>query len=95
MTNVFIITLRPILILCKFLGIINTSYCLESNGLLTKNKNSTYYSIFEFTKIILLMIFTYYIHKGLIFNEALFVYKFWAVVIASRISETWIIKYDI
>lgn len=93
MTNVFIETLRPILILCKFLGIINTSYYLESDGLLIQSTNSTYYSFLEFIKTFVLIIFTYNVHKHLIFIEVLCLYKIWIVIITSRISENWIIKY--
>lgn len=80
--------------LCKCLGIINISYNFGSNGLLVKSTNSTYYSFLEITKAVLLVIFTYNIHKKAIFHEYIIVYKFWVVIITSKISETWIIKYD-
>jgi len=80
--------------LCKCLGIINISYNFGSNGLLVRNINSKYYSFFEFTKTVLLVIFTYNIHKKVVFPEYIILYKFWVVIITSKISETWIIKYD-
>jgi len=94
MSNVFTISLRPILILCKIIGLINISYYFNSNGLLVKNTNSTYYSFIEFTRTVVLMIFTYIIHENLIFPEYMILYKYWVIIITSKISETWIIKYD-
>jgi len=93
--NVFITTLKPILMLCKIVGIIKTSYYFESNGLLVKNTNSRYHSVFEFSKTVVLLLLTYYCHRKFEFIDKLILYRFWAVIITSRISETWIIKYDI
>jgi len=92
--NTFIIALRPILMLCKIVGIINTSYYFKSNGLLVKNTNSKYHLLFEFSKTVIMLIFTYYTLKKLSFIDSLILYKFWTVIITSRISEIWIIKYD-
>jgi len=81
--------------LCKIVGIIKTSYYFESNGLLVKNTNSRYHSVFEFSKTVVLLLLTYYYHIKFEFIELLVIYTLWIVIITSRISETWIIKYDI
>jgi len=94
MSNAFTISLRPILILCKIIGLINISYYFNSNGLLVKNTDSTYYSFIEFTRTVVLMIFSYIIYENLIFSESMILYKCWVIIITSKISETWIIKYD-
>lgn len=92
--NAFITALRPILMLCKIVGIINTSYYFVFNGLLVKNTNSKYLFLFEFLKTVIMLVFTFYNLKQLSFLDSLILYTFWTVIITSRISETWIIKYD-
>jgi len=92
MSTVFKTTLKPILILGKIAGLINFSYILESDGLLIKNINSQY-SFLEILRILVLIIFTYIVHThGYYYINDFRLVKFWAVVIAGRLSENWTIK---
>lgn len=91
MTNVCNITLRNILYLCKFVGIINISYVLESSGIIVQ-RSETIYKCLEFTRMIMLIIFTYTIHMNYLFLEQIFLFRLWSVIIASRISETRLIQ---
>lgn len=94
MTTVFKSTLVPVLALGKIFGLINISYILDPDGLLTLNLHSTYYySFLEFTRMIVLLIFTY-----MVFIEELYyiihyrLVKFWIAIIAARLSEIWTVK---
>lgn len=91
MTYAYKITLRNILYLCKFIGIINMSYILESDGLLIHSTN-TIYKFLEFARMIMFIIFTYFIHINVIFIDKIYLFKFWSVIIASRISEARVIQ---
>lgn len=93
MTTIFKKTLRPILIFCKILGIITFSYSLKS-GLLCKNKKLINV-FFEFVRTILLIIYTFHYHKTVALSEHLFILKLWFIIITARLSEKWIIRYDI
>jgi hypothetical protein len=97
MTTVFQITLRPILILFKSLGLIDISYTVEPTGIIVRNMNSTGLAFFELLRMIILLICTYlYWHH---FNTELHVIqiidtiKFWIILIATRLSTFWITKY--
>lgn len=94
MTTVFKATLKTILILSKFLGLINMSYTLQSTGLLLENSNSTYYSFLEFIRMFILLICTYNVHvmKGHFYIQRFRLIKFWVIIITARMSEIWIIK---
>jgi len=89
--NVYQITLRNILYLCKFIGIINISHILESDGLLIQSTDIIYKCL-EFTRMIVLIIFTYYIHKNTAFHQTIYLCNVWSVIIASRISEKRVIQ---
>jgi len=96
MTTVFQITLRPILILFKSLGLIDISYTVEPTGIV-RNMNSTGLAFFEILRMIILLICTYlYWHR---FNTELHVIQikdtiqFWIILIATRLSTFWITKY--
>jgi len=91
MKVVYKTTLKTILYLCKFVGIINLSYILELDGILIQSKDSIYKCL-EIARMLILMIFTYSIHKRAYFTQKIFLLKLWAVIIASRISETWVIQ---
>jgi len=91
MTNVYNITLGNILYLCKFVGIINISYILEPSGLIIQS-TETIYKCLEFTRMIMLIIFTYTIHTNFLFLEQLYLFRLWTIIIASRISETRLIQ---
>lgn len=96
MTSTFKPILKPILILAKFLGLINFSYIIKSDGLLIKDTYSSYYKFLECTRIILLLMFSYNyctIKSHIIVNK-INLFKFWVTIVAARISERWIIKYD-
>lgn len=94
MTTVFKATLKTILILSKFLGLINMSYTLQSTGLLLENSNSMYYSFLEFMRMFILLICTYNVHvmKGHSYIQRFRLIKFWVIIITARMSEIWIIK---
>jgi hypothetical protein len=95
--TVFKNTLRPILIFSQFLGLINISYTLEpTTGLLLRYKDSTIYSLLELVRTCVLVMCTYIIcaWELLYFFEIILLLKFWFVIIAARLSEKWIIKYD-
>jgi len=87
MTNVYKKTLRNILYLCKFIGIINMSYILETDGLLIQSTDIIYKCL-EFTRMIMLIIFTYYLQINVMFIHKIYLFKIWFVIIASRLSET-------
>lgn len=91
MLNVDKIILRNILYLCKCIGIINMSYTLESDGLLVQS-TETIYKCLEFTRMIMLITFTYYVHTNAFLMHKIYLFKFWIVVITSRISETQLIR---
>jgi len=91
MLNVYKISLRNILYLCKFIGIINMSYVLDSDGLLIQSTDIIYKCL-EFTRMIILLIFTFYIHRNNFFIHKIYLFKLRSVIIASRISETRVIE---
>ncbi|CAI6351908.1 unnamed protein product [Macrosiphum euphorbiae] len=94
MTSVFKSTQLPILILCKVFGLINLSYTFESTGLLVQNNtNTTQYALLEIIRMCVLIMFTYIVYcRGFYYIVYFRLVKFWIVIIASRISELWIIK---
>lgn len=94
MTSVFKSALLPILMLCKFFGLINSSYTFESTGLLAQNNvNTTQYALLEITRMCVLIMFTYIVYcRGFYYVVYFRLVKFWIVIIASRISVIWIIK---
>jgi len=91
MLNVYKITLKKILYLCKCIGILNMSYILEPDGLLVQSTD-TLYKCLEFTRMILLIIFTYYIYSNTYFLQRIYLIKLWCVIISSRIAETRLIQ---
>jgi hypothetical protein len=96
MTTNFCITVRPVLISFKFIGIINFSYTMEEpTRLLVRNPNQTFYVFFELIRILGLFIFTHvYLNSPLqTILRQFYLISFWKIIIAARISETWIIKY--
>lgn len=94
MTTVFKSTFVPILALGKIFGLINISYTFEPGGLLTLNIHSAYYySFLEFTRMIVLLIFTYLVYIEELYYVILFrLVKFWIAIIAARLSEIWTVK---
>jgi len=97
MTTVFLETLRPILILSKFIGLIDISYTLEPTGLLVRNINSAFAAILEIVRMIVLLLLTYlYWQQFYPENHVLQVIdtiKFWIIIIAARLSTVWTIRY--
>jgi hypothetical protein len=91
MTSVYKKTLRTILYLCKFIGIINISYVLQSDGLLIQS-TELIYKCLDISRIILLIIFTHCLYKKIDFIHSIQLLKLWSVIIVSRISETQLIK---
>lgn len=59
MTTVFLVTLRPILMLSKSIGLIDISYTVGSTGLLVRNKNSRFQKILEIVRMVVLFTLTY------------------------------------
>lgn len=93
MTTVFKTTLKPVLIMGQLLGLINISYTLEFTGLSMRNTNTRYYAFLELTRTFILLISTYLVHiQGTFYIQQFRLIKFWVSIIASRISEIWIIK---
>lgn len=93
MTTVFRKTLKPVLIMGQLFGLINISYTLEFTGLSMRNTNTRYYTFLELMRTFVLLISTYFIHiRGIFYMQQFRLIKFWVSIIASRISEIWIIK---
>jgi len=96
--TIFKITLKPILIFNQLLGLINISYTLEpTTGLLLQNTRSTIiYPLLELARTCILVACTYMIYTWELFFylQLISLLKFWSVIIAARLSEKWIIKYD-
>ncbi|CAH1722100.1 unnamed protein product [Aphis gossypii] len=94
MTSVFKTSLEPILTLGKIFGLINISYTLEPAGLLIWNIHSTYYySLLEYTRMIVLLLFTYLVYIDELYYIVHYrLVKFWITIIAARSSEIWTIK---
>ncbi|KAL4154208.1 hypothetical protein QTP88_002040 [Uroleucon formosanum] len=97
MMTVFHITLRPILIVCKCIGLIDISYTLNRTGILVKNITSKCYLFLEISRMIVLLIFTCV--YALQFKPHWFVLqwlnilKFWIIIIAAKLSMKWIIRF--
>jgi len=66
-------TLRAILYLCKFVGIINITYILNSDGLLIQSTDSIYKCL-EIVRMFTLIIFTYSIHMSTYFTQKIFLF---------------------
>jgi hypothetical protein len=91
MTNINTKTLKVILYLCKFTGIINMSYVLQSDGLLIQSTESVYKCL-EISRMIMLIIFTYSLYLNINYIHVMHLFKLWTIIIASRISETRLIQ---
>lgn len=93
MATVFQTTLRPILFLGQFIGLINISYTLQPTGLIIRTSSSLYYSFLELSRMCLLMLCTYLVHvRGIYYVQHFRLVKFWMVIITARVSELWIVK---
>jgi len=97
MMTVFKTALRPGLIFSQFLGSIDISYTLQPTGLLVRVTHSTIYSLLEIARTCLLWTYTYILcgWKLFSFMEIILLLEFWSAIIAARLSEIWIVKYDI
>ncbi|XP_060872598.1 uncharacterized protein LOC132946570 [Metopolophium dirhodum] len=97
MTTVFHLTLRPILILSKCIGLIDVSYTVESTGLLHRNRNSKICTFLEIARMIVLLLCTYTYfyqsHQELHILQIIYVVKFWFIIVAARMSSVWTIKF--
>jgi len=91
MTSINTKTLKVIFYLCKFTGIINLSYVLQSDGLLIQSTESVYKCL-EISRMIMLIIYTYSLFINTSFIHTIQLLKLWTIIIASRISETRLIK---
>jgi len=78
--------LRTILYLCKFVGIINITYILQSDRLSIKSTDLMY-KLLEISRIIMLIIVSQFSCKNTDFIHIIQIFKAWIVIIASRISE--------
>ncbi|KAF0759983.1 Gustatory receptor [Aphis craccivora] len=94
MTTFFHRTLRPILILSKYIGLIDISYTMGPTGLLVHNVKSLFHICIEISRIIVLLMFTYmYIYKDdstIRIIQIFTVLQFWINIIAARLSNNWI-----
>ncbi|XP_026820152.1 uncharacterized protein LOC113558802 [Rhopalosiphum maidis] len=97
MTTKFHITLRPILILSKSIGLIDITFTVEPSGLLVHNKNSAFHAVLEITRMIVLLICTFlYLHQfdpEIHILQIINTIKFWIIIISARLSTKWIIKF--
>ncbi|XP_025203911.1 uncharacterized protein LOC112600814 [Melanaphis sacchari] len=97
MTTDFHKTLRPILFLCKSIGLINIAYTVEPTGLIIRDMNSTFLAYLEILRMIVLLLLTYSYWNQ--FNREVHIIlvieiiKIWIIIIASRLSTIWIIKF--
>jgi len=97
MTTVLHRTLRPILCLSKCIGLINITYRMEPTGLFVHNVLSLFHICFEITSFNVLLMFTFiliypYGSKTRIIH-VIVILKFWANIIAARLSNKWIIQW--
>lgn len=94
MTTDFLKILKPILVLGKVFGLINISYTFGTTGLLILNTNSSCLSFLELTRTFMLALSTCILYdmKGMYYVQRFRLIKFWTVIIASRLSQLWIIK---
>ncbi|KAE9536597.1 hypothetical protein AGLY_006999 [Aphis glycines] len=95
MTSEFKETLNLFLTVSKIVGLINYC-CVMESGLLYRNIKLTYQLFLELIRMFVYLIISYHV----IFNVRLKylichfnIVKYWAIVIAARISEKWIIKF--
>ncbi|KAE9539992.1 hypothetical protein AGLY_005244 [Aphis glycines] len=97
MTTVFHRTLRPILFLSKCIGLIDSTYTMESTGLLVHNVKPLCHMCFEITRFIILLIFSYkYFYQfgsKIHIIQVFTILKFWINIIAARLLNDWIIKF--
>jgi len=96
MTCDFKETLYLFITASKIVGLINYC-CVMESGLLYRNINLTYYLFLELIRIFLHLIITYHIifNMGYAYIICHFnIIKYWAIVIAARMSEKWLIKYE-
>lgn len=82
----------------KILGLINFCYNMKTE-LLYQNMKLTYYLFLELIRMFVLLICTYYIifklNQDVHFSPIYFhIIKYWSIIIAARISEKWLIKYE-
>lgn len=95
MATVFQTTLKPILIMCKCLGLLDISYTLKSTGstVHVQKTDSTYHSVLEITRMFVLLIFTYAMRKkGLTYINIFRIFKFWVFISLARVSQLKMIK---
>ncbi|XP_060856214.1 uncharacterized protein LOC132933956, partial [Metopolophium dirhodum] len=97
MTTAFQITFRPILILCKCIGLIHISFTVEPTGFLVQSRTLTFDVFLEIARMVVLLIFTYlYVHQfkqDWFVLQILHIFKFWIIIIAARLSTKWIIRF--
>jgi len=68
---------------------------MEQSGFLVKNTHTTFYAYLEFVRIFVLLICSYSYHDpSFPYFQVMILIKFWIVIIAARVSETWMIKYE-
>jgi len=95
MTTNFYITIKPILILIKFVGIFNIYFTMEEQTrLLVRNPNTIFYTLFEVIRMVILLIFTnkYITSPYQTILSQFYLVTFWKTIITDRISESWIFK---
>ncbi|KAF0698084.1 Gustatory receptor, partial [Aphis craccivora] len=92
MATAFQIYQRPVLFLCECLGILNISYTIGPDGLLTQNTKIKFYSFLELTRIIVIFIYIFNVQKRFVLPEKFEIYKCWIIIITAKISQNWIIN---
>lgn len=96
MSTVFMETLKPIITISKVFGLIHFCCTLEI-CVLCRDMTSTYNIFLEVLRTFVFLIASIYIFLNMKHSYILKfnVIRYWTLIIAARISEKWIIKYDI
>jgi len=89
-------TLNIFITASKIVGLINYC-CVMESGLLYRNIKLTYQLFLELIRMFVYLIISYHIIFNVRLNYIIChfnIFKYWAIVIAARISEKWMIKYE-
>jgi len=96
MTTVFKEALTYFIAINKFTGLLHICYTIE-NGLLKEDTNKKLNFFIEVIRIILLLICSFHVfwNTQIYYLKLYHVINFWITFITARITEKWIIRYDI
>jgi len=96
MTTVFKEALKLFITIKKCVGLLHLSYTME-NGLLKQDKNKKFNFFIEVIRIILLLICSFHVfwNTQIYYLKLYHIINFWITLITARITEKWIIRYDL